>query len=54
MKGSNDSMMLRGADAPALGVEERSDEAPRAGGAVAPRAEIRGRTEVVPNFRTAL
>ena len=38
MKGSNDSMMLRGADAPALGVEERSDEAPRAGGAVAPRA----------------
>ena len=30
MKGSNDSMMLRGADAPALGVEERSDEAPRA------------------------
>ena len=29
-------MMLRGADAPALGIEER-DEAPRAGGAVAPR-----------------
>ena len=38
MKGSNDSMMLRGADAPALGVEERSDEAPRAGGAATPRA----------------
>ena len=33
MKGSNDSMMLRGADAPALGVEERSDEAPGAGAA---------------------
>ncbi len=38
MKGSNDSMILRGADAPALGVEERSDEAPRAGAAAAPRA----------------
>ena len=32
MRGSRDSMMLRGADAPPPGVEERSDEAAGAGG----------------------
>ena len=38
MRGSGNSMVLRGADAPAPGVEERSDEAPGAGGAAAGRA----------------
>ena len=38
MRGSGDSMALRGADAPAPEVEERSDEAPGAGGALAGRA----------------
>ena len=38
MRGSGDSMALRDADAPAPEVEERSDEAPGAGAAVAPRA----------------
>ncbi len=31
MRGSGDSIVLRGADAPAPEVEERSDEAPGAG-----------------------
>ena len=38
MRGSGDSMALRDADAPAPEVEERSDEAPGAGGAPAGRA----------------
>ena len=38
MRGSRDSMMLRGADAPASGVDERSDEAAGAGGAPGRRA----------------
>ena len=38
MKGSNDSMMLRGADAPALGASSLRSSTPRAGGAAAPRA----------------
>ena len=38
MRGSGDSMALRGADAPAPEVEERSDEAPGAGAAAAGRA----------------
>ena len=38
MRGSGDSMALREVDAPAPEVEERSDEAPGAGGAPAGRA----------------
>ena len=38
MRGSGDSMVLRGADAPALGASSLRSSTPRAGGAVAPRA----------------